>query len=92
MNRKPYCRWLATPTAGIVKMLLAGQQVLWIATCHRSPNFQEGLLPLTFTAISRWDCRAFVALLTFGVVWGEPRGYSFSANRIPPSTTAKDLV
>lgn len=46
MNRKPYCRWLATPTAGIVKMLLAGQQVLWIATCHRSPTLQEGLLAI----------------------------------------------
>ena len=44
MNRTHYCGRLSTPTAGIVKMLLAGQQVLWIATCHRSPTLQEGLL------------------------------------------------
>lgn len=44
MNRTHYRGWLSTPTAGIVKMLLAGQQVLWIATCHSSPTLQEGLL------------------------------------------------
>lgn len=70
MNRKHFCGWLSTPTAGIVKMLLAGQQVLWIATAIAVPLSRRASLPIDLHShIQGGNVELFVALLTPGAVW-----------------------